>query len=67
MSGTRARLVDAIVHTSVHDGLLSATCAGVPTIRRAIKEESKRAKPRTALINGLERELRRRARQKGKS
>lgn len=61
------REVAHIVHTSVTDGLNSAALASEAAVRGALKEESKRAKPRSALISGLQRELRRREKQKGKS
>lgn len=56
--------IDYIVHTSVDDGLVSATYAIVPTIRRAIAYERTHGK-RVALIQGLERELRKRAKMGG--
>ena len=59
MSGV-SETVSYIVHTSVQDGLCSATYATPATIRKAIAYE-KRNRKRTALITGLERELRRRA------
>jgi len=49
-----------IVHTSVQDGLCSATYATPASIRKAIAYERRHGK-RSALITGLERELRRRA------
>lgn len=57
--------VSSIVHTSVQDGLCSATYSSEATIRKAIDHERglKRG-GRTALITGLERELRRRAKRK---
>lgn len=55
------REVALIVHTSVQDGLQSARTASDTAVRLAIKEESKRTQPRTALITGLQREQRRRA------
>jgi len=55
---------DFIVHTSVADGLCSAGHATPVTIKKAIAYEKRHGK-RTALITGLERELRRR--QKGKA
>jgi len=58
MSSERA--IDFIVHTSVQDGLCSATYATPATIKKAIAYEKRHSK-RSALIGGLERELRRRA------
>ena len=55
------KAIDFIVHTSVADGLVSATYATPATIRKAIAYEKRRGKrSRSALISGLERELRRR-------
>lgn len=51
--------VNDIIYTSVQDGLCSATYASPEVIKRAIAAERKGSK-RTALITGLERELRRR-------
>lgn len=52
--------VSFIVHTSVQDGLCSATYESPAVIRKAISYERAHGK-RSALIAGLERELRRRA------
>ncbi len=52
--------VAGIVHTSVEDGLISATYDSVAIIKKAIAYERRHGK-RSALIAGLERELRRRA------
>ena len=49
-----------LIYTSVSDALVDATYEKPATIRRAIAIERKSKKPRTALITGLERELRRR-------
>jgi len=49
-----------LIYTSVSDGLTSATYATPATIRKAIAHERRNGR-RTALITGLERELRRRA------
>lgn len=49
-----------IVYTSVQDGLCSAGYASAAQIKKAIAYERRHAK-RVALITGLERELRRRA------
>ena len=54
------KAIDNIVYTSVQDGLVSATDATPATIKKAIAYE-KRTGKRSALITGLERELRRRA------
>lgn len=62
-----ARAVNLIVYTSVSDGLASAKHASDAEVQRAIKLEAQRDKPRSALITGLQRELRRRDKQKGKS
>lgn len=62
-----ARAVDRIVYSSVGDGLVSAKHASDAEVERAIKLEAQRGKPRSALITGLQRELRRRDKQKGKS
>jgi hypothetical protein len=61
------RAVDGIVYSSVGDGLISARHASDAVVERAIKVEAQRDKPRSALITGLQRELRRRDKQKGKS
>jgi len=54
------KAIDYIVRTSVQDGLCSATYAMPATIKKAIAYERRNGK-RSALIEGLERELRRRA------
>lgn len=54
--------VGSIVYTSVDDGLGSARYSAVGTIKKAIAfERAKKRGSRVALIAGLERELRRRA------
>lgn len=60
MSKLLSDAVSALVHTSVQDGLVNATYASPATIRRAIVYETQHGR-RVALINGLQRELRRRA------
>jgi len=55
-----SEMVADIVHTSVQDGLCSAGYASVADIKKAITYERRNGK-RVALIAGLERELRRRA------
>lgn len=59
-----SKLLDAagdIIYTSVQDGICNATFATPARIRQAIAAEKCRKQPRSALITGLERELRRRA------
>ena len=56
-----------IVHTSVSDGLTSARHETTATIKAAIQSEQDKANPRSALITGLQRELRRRGKSKAKS
>lgn len=63
MGRKKVSRVDDIIYTSVYDGLVNATYETPAVIKRAIARE-KRGSKRTALITGLERELRRR--QKGK-
>jgi hypothetical protein len=58
---SRERDIDFIVYTSVADGLSSAAHASPATIKRAIAHEKRNGK-RSALIQGLELELRRRQR-----
>ena len=60
---SRESAIDYIVHTSVQDGLSSAEDASDAAVRRAIAHEKRHGK-RTALITGLERELRRRAKER---
>lgn len=52
-----------MVHTSVDDALSSARHAAEPVILRAIALELQKSPPRTALVTGLHRELRRRAKE----
>lgn len=62
----RARLSETvcdIVYTSVYDGLVNASYASPASIRKAIAHERRNSK-RSALITGLERELRRRAKKR---
>ncbi len=58
------KTVNGIVFTSVSDGLVSAAHASVADVERAIKVEAQRDNPRSALIEGLQRELRRRDKSK---
>lgn len=60
---SRYGAVSFICHTSVQDGLTTAALESDAVIRKAIAYEKSHGK-RTALITGLERELRRRAKER---
>jgi hypothetical protein len=54
--------VSVLVHTSVQDGISSATHASIAVIRRAIHVEQSSDTPRVSLIRGLRAELRKKER-----
>lgn len=54
----------ALVNTSVADALSGAHAYPTRTIQNAIRLEQKRPWPRTALIEGFQRELRKRSKQR---